>query len=350
MVKPVQPGCATMECPSALPRLSVVVPIHNGALWLGPTLDSIFQQSFQDFEIILIDDASDDDLSGALRPYEDARLRVLHLPANVGVAEARNCGVAQARGDYLAFCDADDLCHPDRFQRQLDFLEQHPEIGVCGTGFTCFDSEDRDVVLNPETPDAIRLALMQGNCFGTSTMMGRSSVFQQYPFNAQIDVAEDFDVWTRIAAGGIGMANLPLSLLHYRLHPQQASQTKSVRLDRVARKIRSRYCAQLLGQQLLSQQIELERISLAELQAAQHAIAAYCAAHPVPVTAFRYLLAWLYQQLPAHGWHSWWCWRRIQQSLGLRLDRNYRFNIFLLALLPSSLAGKYFDTLIKLKR
>jgi hypothetical protein len=259
--------------------------------------------------------------------------------------------VTAARGRYLAFCDADDLCMPDRFQCQIEFLEQHPEIGVCGTGFTCFDSEDRETIYHPGAPEAIRVALMRGNCFGLSTIMGRSILFQRYAFDRQIDVAEDFDVWTRMVAAGVQMANLPLSLLRYRLHAQQASQTKSARLDRVARKIRSRYCAQLLGEAQLLQKIEQELIGMDELHAAQRAIASYCASHPVFAPhAFRFLLAWLYQQLPAHGLRSWWQWRCIQQQLGLRLDRNYQFNVFLLALLPRSAAGKYFDVLIKLKR
>ncbi len=336
---------------TSLPLLSVVIPIHNGARWVGETLDSIFQQSFQDFELILVDDASSDDLRAALQLHPDPRLRVIHLHQNLGVAGARNHGVALARGHYIGFCDADDLCLLDRFQHQIDYLEQHPEISVCGSGFTCFDTEDRETVSHPGTPDAIRLALMRGNCFGMSTMMGRAALFRAHPFDQDMSPTEDFDLWARLAAQGVGMANLPQSLLRYRVHAQQASQVKSARLDQLARRIRSRYCAQLLGNASLLRSIQHGELTLADLDVAQQAIASYCLAHPdFSPEAFRFLLAWMYQQLPDHGWSSWWHWHGVQQGLGLSLDRNYRLNLFVLAFLPRGLRSKYFETLIKLKR
>jgi len=334
-----------------IPLLSVVIPVHNGARWVGETLDSIFQQSFQDFEVILVDDASSDDLRGSLLPYQDRRLQVIHLQQNVGVAGARNHGVALARGHFIGFCDADDLCLSSRFQQQIDYLNQHPEIGACGTGFTCFDTEDLETVFHPATPQAIRLALMRGNCFGMSTMMGHAALFRDHPFDQDMSPTEDFDLWTRLAAEGVAMANLQQSLLRYRVHAQQASQLKSARLDRLARKIRSRYCAQLLGNAGLLQHIEQESITLEDMRTAQQEIGRYCARHAdIVPAAFRFMLAWLYQQLPSHGWHSWSQWRSIQKGLGLVLDRNYRLNLFVLAVLPQGLGRKYFETLIKLKR
>jgi glycosyltransferase involved in cell wall biosynthesis len=118
--------------------ISVVIPVHNGAAWLSQTLDSIFSQTYQIFEIILVNDASTDDLLGVLAPYSDLRLRVEHLSTNVGVSAARNHGIGLAQGKFIAFCDADDLCQPERLERQLVFLESNPEISMCGSAFTCF--------------------------------------------------------------------------------------------------------------------------------------------------------------------------------------------------------------------
>ena len=119
--------------------ISVVIPIHNGAGWLAETLDSIFSQTYQGFEIILVNDASTDDLLGVLAHYLDARLRVAHLSANVGVSAARNYGIQLAQGELIAFCDADDTCQPDRLEKQLAYLEQNADISLCGSAFTCFD-------------------------------------------------------------------------------------------------------------------------------------------------------------------------------------------------------------------
>jgi glycosyltransferase involved in cell wall biosynthesis len=333
------------------PRLSVVVPVHNGARWLADTLDAILVQTYADFELILVDDASSDHLKEVLKPYTDPRLQVVHLPKNVGVAGARNHGVALARGEFIGFCDADDICIADRFEQQMCFLEQHASIGACGTAFTCFDTEDRETVTNPCDPMAIRNALMRGNCFGMSTVMGRSSVFRENAFDQNMSPTEDYDMWTRLAAQGVALANLPQSLLRYRVHAQQASQVKSQRLDQLARKIRSRYCAQLLGEATLSLHIEQETVSLKDLDRAQLAIAGFCAANvDVKPVDFRFMLAWIYQRLPDHGLKSWLQWRQVQKRLGLVLDRNYLLNILVLACLPRRVGRSYVDTLTKLKR
>jgi len=334
-----------------LPVLTVVMPVHNGARWLGETLVSIYNQSFRDFELILVDDASTDALLGVLNAFPDPRLTVVRLEKNGGVAEARNKGVAQANSQYIAFCDADDVCQPERFEKQITFLQQHPRVGVCGTAFTCFETEDGETVRNPSSDGEIRRSLMRGNCFGTSTMMGRAELFKKHVFDQSMTPTEDYDLWTRLSCEGVQMANLPESLLRYRVHAQQASQQKSVRLDQLARKIRALYCARLLGLAGLLERMRVESIEMEDLEAAASGIVNYCATHSdVSVSEFRFMLAWLYQKLPNHGLLSWWRWTRLQKLLKLDLNRNYRFNIALLALLPIGISHKYFDTLIKMKR
>ena len=329
------------------PLISVIVPIHNGAQWLGQTLDSLFAQTYPNFEIVLVDDASTDNLREVLDSFHDARLHVVHLKKNVGVSAARNHGIELAKGDFIAFCDADDLCQPQRLERQLAFLEQHPDIGLCGSAFTCFDTQDRETVVNPASDEEIRKTLMLRSCFGLSTIMARAGIFKSIRFDETLQVAEDYDLWTRLAASGVRLANLPESLLRYRWHPQQASRHKGARLDQATRKIRSDYCIGLLGDAQLLARLGSGSVGLDDLEAAAQRIARDTAHEP---RAFRFMLAWLYQQLPRHGLLSWWRWTRIQKKLQLRLDRNYRLNTALLAFLPVSVGRKYFDTLIKLKR
>lgn len=330
-----------------VPLVSVVMPVHNGARWLGETLQSLYAQTESRFEIVLVDDASTDDLRQVLTAHADERLQVIHLPRNVGVSAARNQGIALARGRYIAFCDADDLCQPQRLESQLTFLEQHPETGLCGSAFTCFDTEERETVLNPTSNEEIRTALMQGNCFGLSTTMGRADVLKAQRFDTALSVAEDYDLWTRLAAAGVPLANLSDSLIRYRWHPQQASRTKSARLDQATRRIRGRYCASLLGDARLQERLKSETVALEDLQR----VADRIATQSIPTARdFRFLLAWIYQLLPAHGLREWWHWTRIQKKLRLDLDRTYRINTAVLALLPGWLTRRHFDTLIKLKR
>ncbi|MGQ0708561.1 MAG: glycosyltransferase family 2 protein [Rhodoferax sp.] len=336
---------------TTVPLLSVVVPIHNGAELLPATVDSIFSQTHTDFELILVDDASNDRLQEVLNAYPDRRLRVEHLVSNVGVANARNHGVAVARGRYIAFCDADDLCLPQRFERQLGFLQSHPEVGICGSAFTCFDDHgDLETVRHPVDNDVLKSSLMTGNCFGTSTIMGRAELFKAHTFDQSMSPTEDYDLWTRLAGYGVGLANLEDSLLRYRVHAAQASQRKSELLDRLSRKIRALYCARLLSDAVLVDHMRSETLCVTDLQTAAADVERYCQHHVVSAPQFRHMLAWIYQQLPAHGWSTWYAWRRIRAQLGLRLDRNYRFNIGLLALLPKPIARRYGPVLLKLKR
>lgn len=329
------------------PLISVVVPIHNGVQWLGQTLNSLFAQTYPYFEIILVDDASTDNLREVLNSFHDDRLHVVHLNKNGGVSAARNHAIELAKGEFIAFCDADDLCQPHRFAHQWAFLEQHPEIGLCGSAFTCFDTQDRENIMNPASDDEIRMALMQGNCFGLSTIMARAEILKATQFDVTLAVAEDYDLWTRLAALGVRFANLPDALIRYRWHSQQASRHKSERLDQVARKIRSVYCAAVLGDSQLLAQLRTGAVGVEELEAAAQKISIHTGHEPM---AFRFMLAWMYQQLPQHGVLQWWRWSKIQKRLQLHLDRNYRVNVALLAFIPTSLKQKYFDTLIKLKR
>jgi len=333
------------------PLISVIIPIHNGARWISETLESLFAQTEPNFEIILVNDASTDNLHLVLENYPDKRLRVENLTHQSGESGARNRGIDLAQGRYIAFCDADDICQPERFARQIEFFATNPEIDLCGSAFTCFDPNIRETITNPCSQKEIRRALMYGNCFGVSTIMVRAESMRKYRFDEKLRAAPDYDLWTRMAINGIRMANLPESLVHYRLHPGQASRLYSVQLDQVSRRIRSHYCAVLLGNADLATRVQEGKIFPEDLEFVAREIMRFIKTNPEYTTRdFRYLLAWIYQQLPSHGMRSWWNWVRIQNELNLLLDRNYRLNIFLLAILPFRISAKQLDVLLKLKR
>jgi glycosyltransferase involved in cell wall biosynthesis len=337
-----------MSNPLGSPLISVVIPIHNGAEWLSATLDSILSQTYQQFEIILVNDASTDHLIDVLTRYTDVRLRVEHVQHNVGVSAARNHAIALALGQFIAFCDADDICEPTRLAAQLAFFDANPRISLSGSAFTCFDGLGvQATISHPLSNDAIRRGLMQGNCFGLSTVMARASVLRTHLFDANLRVAEDYDLWTRIAADGFELANIPESLVRYRLHAKQASGTHSAALDQVTRKIRAHYCAQLLNNPTLLTRIKREEVNIDVFQLATDLIKRQTA---IEATEFRFMLAWLYQKLPSHGFLMLHRWMQARRVLNLKLDLNYLINITLLACLPNFLKVKYFSTLIKLKR
>jgi glycosyltransferase involved in cell wall biosynthesis len=119
-------------------KVSVAMPVYNGALFLKEALDSIFAQTFNDFEVVAVDDKSTDATLELLRSIDDPRLRVIALERNLGHPGATQKAIEQCRGEYIIRCDADDIDHPERFAKQVAYMDAHPEVGVSGTRLQLF--------------------------------------------------------------------------------------------------------------------------------------------------------------------------------------------------------------------
>ena len=115
------------------PVITVLLPTYNAAAWLGAAIDSLLHQSYRDFELLVIDDGSTDRTPSLLNTYKDDRIRVLRHEHNSGLIASLNHGIDVAKGKFIARMDADDICMPQRFERQLLFLKTHPEVSICGT-------------------------------------------------------------------------------------------------------------------------------------------------------------------------------------------------------------------------
>ena len=116
------------------PRISVVMSVHNGEQYLDEAVESILHQTFQDFEFIIVDDGSHDSTPSLLARYQqrDPRIQVHRFEENRGLSSALNLGIRLARGEYIVRMDADDISLPHRFKRQIEYMETHVEVGVCG--------------------------------------------------------------------------------------------------------------------------------------------------------------------------------------------------------------------------
>jgi glycosyltransferase involved in cell wall biosynthesis len=218
------------------PMVSVVMSVYNGERHLRESIESILRQSFCDFEFIIIDDASTDGSPEIVKHYQnvDQRIRVFrqrHRLYNEAdtyrLGEALNQGCALARGKYIARMDADDIAVSHRLSLQVDFMEQHPAVGLVGGAVEWFDTDrgSLGVYRNPTDDHQIRKRLFKTNSFWHPTAFFRKDVFLSSGGYRSIVASEDYDLWLRMA-DRFRLANLDDVVLHYRVHPQQVSVRK----------------------------------------------------------------------------------------------------------------------------
>lgn len=209
-----------------LPKITVLMPVYNCELYVREAIDSILGQSFIDFEFLIIDDASTDCTVSLIKSYNDSRIQLIEKPINSGYTNSLNLGLQLAKGKYIARMDGDDISLPERFARQVAFLEANPAVILCGTWYSIIGS-DR-IVKVPESHDAIKVALLKGNCFAHPSVMMRKlslDVFQ-IVYDVSKEPAEDYDLWVRLVMKG-RLYNLQEVLLDYRTHSNQVTKKYS---------------------------------------------------------------------------------------------------------------------------
>ena len=220
--------------------VSVVIPTYNSGRFIAQAIQSVLDQSYARYEVIVIDDGSTDETKDVLREF-DGRIRYLYQ-ANRGPSAARNAGIRLARGEYICFLDADDIWTPNKLEVQLTFMEQHPDIGlvfsdeeeISAEGDICQSllAQSRfhsDLVSQKPLQDAFRKLLIE-NRIPTSTVMVRKACFAKAGlFDESLRVVEDRDMWLRIAAN-FGIACLPLILGKKREHEGNISTNSELTL------------------------------------------------------------------------------------------------------------------------
>lgn len=211
-----------MEGELKVPRVSVILPVHNGMPYLRQAVESILEQTFGDFELIIVDDASTDDTTRYLDGLLDARVRVIHNEQNLGVARSLNKAISTARGAYIARQDADDVSLPERLEAQVDYLDCHPEIAVLGSRATFIDADATAIGVwdVPAADIDIRWGLLFDNCVIHPSVMIRGSVLRVcggYPEEPGLSRAEDYELWFRIGRCH-RFANLEERLIRFRTH------------------------------------------------------------------------------------------------------------------------------------
>ncbi|MBW2058556.1 MAG: glycosyltransferase [Deltaproteobacteria bacterium] len=213
-----------------MPRVSVVMSVYNEEEYLVDAVESILRQTFEDFEFIIVDDGSLDHTPLILQGYRDPRIRVFYQ-SNQGQSAALNRGIRVSTGQYIARMDGDDVSLPERFEREVSFLDAHPEVGLVGTWCVKVDAATgrRRLQALPEEDEAIRRYMRVDNPFIHSSVMIRKAVLDGVGLYGEGLIWQDYELWVRIARHH-RMANIPEPLTIRRKH--QASITSTARKSR----------------------------------------------------------------------------------------------------------------------
>ncbi len=262
------------------PRVSVVMPVHNGAGYLRAAIDSVLTQTYQDFEFILIDDASQDETPALLAACQDARIRIITNPNNLGISRSLNRALDLAAGQYIARMDADDISLPDRFAKQIAFLDAHPSVGIVGGGVTLITETGdplRTDAPRANTDGALRWLNLFGSPFVHPAVMLRRDVLRSVGgYDPNIIAAQDRDLWDRLLKV-TQAANLPDCVLRLRVHTGSVSAARRQEQWHNAAVVTQRAMTAVLGRTVpldLCEAIEHEGITTpADAVIAAHLIA-----------------------------------------------------------------------------
>ena len=207
--------------------ISVILPVYNGEKYLKEAIESILNQTYTNFEFIIIDDGSKDSSLEIIKEYEKEDERIVVVSReNKGLIATLNEGIEKAKGKYIARMDQDDISLPNRFEEQLKFLEKNPEIGVCGTWVEVF-GENRNSTLwkMPIKDEELRPRLLFSVTFAHPSVMMRKGLINQYNlrYNEKYINAEEYKFWLDLSEF-TKFGNIPKKLLLYRYHDASISR------------------------------------------------------------------------------------------------------------------------------
>lgn len=204
-------------------RATVLMPVYNAERFLRSAMDSILRQTFTDFEFLIFDDGSTDSSPDIVRACNDPRIRFYRSKQNVGYVKHLNRGIDLARGEYIFRMDADDIARPDRFARQIAFMDAHPDVGACGSWVHYFGNKNA-ISKRPAEHEDIILQMLSGTTLVHPSVVMRTGVLREHGLYYAEDYlyTEDYLMWIQLSKVS-RLANIPEVLLHYRIHDQNVS-------------------------------------------------------------------------------------------------------------------------------
>lgn len=222
------------------PKISVLMSVFNGQPYLKEAVTSILEQSFFNFEFIVIDDASRDKSLMVLKSFNDSRIRIIKNTRRLGLTKSLNRGLSQTNGEFVARMDADDISCKNRLKIQVSHLTKNPEIAFCGSWASLIDQSGKKIgeKRHPLEYQEIKKAILRYSPFVHPSVMIRKKILEKVGFySSDLNGAEDYDLFLRIVSR-YQAVNLPHFLLKYRINPQGVSYRQYKKTEKQALKAR----------------------------------------------------------------------------------------------------------------
>ena len=206
-------------------KMTVLMPVYNTPEeYLRAAIDSILNQTFTDFEFIIVDDGSTNNAVDVVKSYHDKRIRFVQNEKNMGLSAVRNKLMSLATNEYVAWADSDDIYLPTRLEKQNAYLDNHPDVSCVGGSYELFPQHH--VRQLPEK--VLLLDMLRGNIISQSIVMYRRQDFKHLSYDTSLTVAEDYDFWVRALLKGLKLANFPEVLFKYCWHENNISHKKDI--------------------------------------------------------------------------------------------------------------------------
>jgi len=215
---------------SYVPKVTVLLPVYNTEKFVRQAIESILGQTFTDFELLIIDDASSDNTLRIVKLFSDPRIRIIENKQNLKLAKTLNIGLKEARGEYVARMDDDDIAISERFEKQIAYLDSQVDISLAGTAITFIDEDgefgsSREV---PQTSVGTAYELMYGNpIFHSSIMFRKSDIISIGGYDESFDYAQEYDLYIRLLESGYKVANINQVLMYFRKRLNSALSSPS---------------------------------------------------------------------------------------------------------------------------
>ncbi len=231
------------------PRVTVLIAVYNGERFIRSAIDSILNQTFNQFELLIVDDASIDTTRAIIETFSDPRIRIIQNDRNQGAAFSRNRGISESIGEYIAVLDADDIMYPHRLEQQVAFLDAHQEITLVGGAYDVIGQDDNllTTIRHPTHPLIIKWMLLFRNVIATSTCMFRKvAAIDVGGYDNRLIVVQDYSFLVRLSKRFL-LAQLPDVISAYRISTSGLTSTQPDLLQNEALEVSREYIKAITG-------------------------------------------------------------------------------------------------------